>query len=45
MQKLHLLIIDDVITTGATLEAAIHTLLMANPASIHIAAAAYTYHS
>jgi ComF family protein len=41
----HLLIIDDVITTGATLEAAIHTLLMANPASIHIAAAAYTYHS
>jgi ComF family protein len=41
----NLLIIDDVVTTGATLEAAIHTLLMAKPASIQIATAAYTYHS
>ncbi len=41
----HLLIIDDVITTGATLEAACHCLLEAQPASIQIATAAYTYHS
>jgi ComF family protein len=40
----HLLIVDDVITTGATLEAACHTLMKAHPASISIASAAYTIH-
>jgi ComF family protein len=40
----HLLIIDDVITTGATLEAACNCLILAKPASLNIASAAYTYH-
>jgi ComF family protein len=40
----HLLVIDDVITTGSTLEAACACLMEAQPASIQIAAAAYTYH-
>ena len=40
----HLLIIDDVLTTGATLEAAAIILSQANPASIHIVTAAYTIH-
>ncbi len=40
----HLLIIDDVLTTGATLEAASYILSQSNPASIHIATAAYTLH-
>lgn len=40
----HLLIIDDVITTGATLETAYTCLMQAQPASIQIAAAAYTYY-
>jgi ComF family protein len=40
----HLLIIDDVITTGATLETACACLMQAQPASIQIATAAYTYY-
>lgn len=40
----HLLIIDDVITTGATLEAACTCLLTAKPKTIQIATAAYTLH-
>ncbi len=38
----HVLIVDDVLTTGATLEAAVHSLRAAEPASISIAVAAYT---
>lgn len=38
----HVLIVDDVLTTGATLEAAVHCLRTAEPASISIAVAAYT---
>ena len=38
----HLLLVDDVLTTGATLEAAIETLMAGSPASISIAVAAYT---
>ena len=38
----HVLIVDDVLTTGATLEAAITTLMNGSPASISIAVAAYT---
>jgi len=38
----HILIVDDVLTTGATLEAAITTLMIESPASISIAVAAYT---
>ena len=38
----HLLFVDDIITTGATAEAAGRCLLQANPASLHFAAAAYT---
>lgn len=40
----HLLLIDDVITTGATMENAYRCLMQAQPASICIATAAYTYH-
>ena len=38
----HLLLVDDIITTGATAEWAGRCLLQANPAAIHFAAAAYT---
>ena len=38
----HILIVDDVLTTGATLEAAIETLMAGSPASVSIAVAAYT---
>lgn len=38
----HVLIVDDVLTTGATLEAAVHCLRTAEPASISIAVAAFT---
>ena len=38
----NILLVDDVITTGATLEAAIETLMAGSPASISIAVAAYT---
>jgi len=38
----HVLLVDDVLTTGATLEAAIETLMAGSPASISIAVAAYT---
>lgn len=38
----HILIIDDVLTTGATIEAAVHCIQSAGPAMIYIATAAYT---
>ena len=38
----HLLLVDDVLTTGATLEAAIETLMAGSPASVSIAVAAYS---
>jgi len=38
----NILLVDDVITTGATLEAAIETLMAGSPASVSIAVAAYT---
>lgn len=38
----HILIVDDVLTTGATLEAAIASLMTGSPASVSIAVAAYT---
>ncbi|MEY4057443.1 MAG: ComF family protein [Chitinophagia bacterium] len=38
----HLLLVDDIITTGATAESAGRCLLQAKPASIQFAAAAYT---
>lgn len=38
----HLLLVDDVITTGTTLEAAYCCLINANPSKISIATAAYT---
>jgi len=37
-----IIIIDDVLTTGATIEAAYHCLLKANPKSINMVTAAYT---
>lgn len=37
----HLLILDDVITTGASLEACAHTILEAEPAKLYIATLAY----
>lgn len=40
----NVLVVDDVLTTGATLEAACHCLLPAQPASLRIATAAYTIH-
>lgn len=38
----HVLLVDDVLTTGATLEAAVASLMTGSPASISIAVAAYT---
>jgi ComF family protein len=38
----HILLVDDVLTTGATLEAAVASLLAGSPASVSIAVAAYT---
>jgi predicted amidophosphoribosyltransferase len=38
----NILLVDDVLTTGATLEAAIETLMAGSPTSISIAVAAYT---
>jgi ComF family protein len=38
----HILIVDDVLTTGATLEAAVASLMTGSPASVSIAVVAYT---
>lgn len=38
----HILLVDDVLTTGATLEAAVAYLMTGSPASVSIAVAAYT---
>jgi predicted amidophosphoribosyltransferase len=38
----HILLVDDVLTTGATLEAAVACLMAGSPASVSIAVAAYT---
>ena len=42
LENKNIIIIDDVITTGATIEAAYHCLLNANPKSINMVTAAYT---
>ncbi len=42
LENKHLLIVDDVLTTGATMEMACKCLWQANPASIQIVTAAYT---
>ena len=42
IREKRLLLVDDIITTGATAESAGRCLLEANPASLHFAAAAYT---
>ncbi len=38
----HILLVDDVLTTGATFEAAVASLMTGSPASVSIAVAAYT---
>jgi len=38
----HILLVDNVLTTGATLEAAVASLMTGSPASVSIAVAAYT---
>jgi ComF family protein len=38
----HILLVDDVLTTGATLEAAVASLMTGSPASVSVAVAAYT---
>jgi ComF family protein len=38
----HILLVDDVLTTGGTLEAAVASLMTGSPASVSIAVAAYT---
>ena len=42
IREKHLLLVDDIITTGATAESAGRCLFQANPSSVQFAAAAYT---
>jgi predicted amidophosphoribosyltransferase len=42
IREKRILLVDDIITTGATAESAGRCLLQANPASIQFAAVAYT---